>query len=481
MEQRSIVRVQRAVREAVRASQADFPAPILVGLSGGPDSVALLHALLRLRFACPELKFDVVAAHLNHRLRGAESDRDEGFVRALCEREGVQLIVDQANDLNPLRANIEERARDSRYEFLNRAADRLGARLIATAHHADDQAETVLLRLLRGSGATGLGAIAATGPGRLIRPLLALTRKEILDYLRAVGADYVTDSTNSSTTFLRNRVRSELIPMLESDYAPGLSHRLADLAREMRELDDFVTDHARAELAVGLTDDGRLSLAAFSNLPPALGAAVLREFVRDCIGNLRHIRRDHIEAMRRLCISNEAGSNVVGLPQGWTFGREYGYAMLARDIREELSPFTIGIKPHGTTIVEPAQFSLSLSTIETSNPGSNALCWKTASGLEAYFDADEIGPLVARSFERGDHIRVFGKGGRRKVQDIFVDKKLPAKLRSRWPLVVCNGEIVWIPKLVRSSVATVTSRTQKVLYLRATPCANRASLSLLGN
>ena len=207
----------------------------------------------------------------------------------------------------------------------------------------------------------------------------------------------------------------------------------------------------------------------------------MREFVRDRIGNLRHIRRDHIEAMRRLCISDEAGSNVVGLPQGWTFYREYGYVMLARDIREETSPFLVGIKPHGTTLVEPAQFSLSLRTIKTSNLGNNALSWKSGDALEAYFDADEIGPLVARSFEPGDHIRVFGKGGRRKVQDVFVDKKLPEKLRSRWPLVVCDGEIVWIPNLVRSSVATVTSKTQKVLYLRATPCANRVSLSLLGN
>ena len=480
MEQRSIVRVERAVRAALRA-HAQLPASILVALSGGPDSVALLHALLRLRIACPELKFEVAAAHLNHRLRGAESDRDESFVRALCAKEGVTLIVEQAQDSNPMRANIEERARDLRYEFLNRAADRLGATLIATAHHADDQAETLLLRLLRGSGATGLGAIAASGPGRLIRPLLALTRNDLLAYLRAVGADYVTDSTNASTTFLRNRVRAELIPMLERDYAPGLSERLADLAREMRELDDFVTAHARAELAVRLTENGRLGLAEFSKLQPALAAAVLREFARGSIGTLRHIRRDHIEAMRRLCTSNEAGSNVVGLPQGWRFRREYGYAMLAREITEEASPFTVEIKRHGTTLVEPAQFSLSSSIVRTSNLGRNALSWKSADAIEAYFDADEIGPLVARSFERGDHIRVFGKGGRRKVQDVFVDKKLPAKLRSRWPLVVCDGEVVWIPNLVRSSVATVTPKTRKVLYLRATPRANRVSLSLLGN
>jgi tRNA(Ile)-lysidine synthase len=481
MEQRAIVRAERAVREALRALDERLAVTILVALSGGPDSVALLHTLIRLRVACPELKFEVAAAHLNHRLRGAESDRDERFVRALCRKEGVPLIVEQVQDLNPSQSNIEERARELRYEFLKRAADRLGAGLIATAHHVDDQAETVLLRLLRGSGATGLGAIAASGPGRLIRPLLTLTRKDLRAYLRAIGSDYVTDSTNASTTFLRNRVRAELIPMLERDYAPGLSDRLADLSREMRELDDFVTTHARAELAVRLTGDGRIGLAEFSRLQPALAAAVLREFVRAGMGNLRHICRDHIEAMRRLCISNEAGSNVVGLPQGWTFCREYGYAMLARDIREETGPFTVDIKPHGTTLVEPAQFSLSSSTVRTSNLGSNALSWKSADALEAYFDADEIGSLVVRSFAHGDHIRVFGKGGRRKVQDVFVDRKLPAKLRSRWPLVVCDGEIVWIPNLVRSSVATVTAKTQKVLHLRATPCANRLSLSLPGN
>jgi tRNA(Ile)-lysidine synthase len=480
MEPRSITRVEKAVKTAVETLPFGTRGPLLVALSGGPDSVALLHILLRLRTADPDLGYDMVAAHLNHGLRGAESDRDESFVRALCGKMGVPIVVERVGDMKIRRANAEERARELRYAFLNRTADRLGAEVIATAHHADDQAETVLLRLLRGSGMAGLSAMAAVGPGRLFRPLLATTRKEVLAYLRAIDADYVTDSSNSSMTFLRNRMRRELIPMLEGDYAPRLSRRLVELAGEMGELNEFVTAQARAELATRMANKNRISLDGFSSLHPALAAVLLREFLRDTIGTLRHLGRGNVEAMRRLCTCPDAGSETVVLPQGWIFRREYGYARLIRRTAKIDSPFAIALKSEGTTLVEPAQFTLLSRAIELGD-GNDRPSWKTADALEAYFDADQIGNMVARSFEKGDRIRVFGSGGRRKVQDVFVDKKLPFECRARWPIVVWGEEIVWIPNLVRSSIATVTSKTQKVLYLRAAPCANRTSLTLLAN
>src|SRR6266446_2367323 len=207
-----------------RSSNESTGESILIALSGGPDSVALLHVLREL---APRFGLRLAAAHLNHRLRGAESDRDETFVRDLCSTLGVELAVEQSSGLDLAAPNLEERAREARYAFLAGAGAQLGASHIATAHHADDQAETVMLRLLRGAGAAGLGAMAETmtlAPTgvTILRPMLRVGRHEILRYLDSIGARFVSDSSNAHQGFLRNRVRMDLLPKLERDYAPGL-------------------------------------------------------------------------------------------------------------------------------------------------------------------------------------------------------------------------------------------------------------------
>ena len=166
---------------------------ILVGLSGGADSVALTCALLDLR---ERLGFRLVAAHLNHRIRGDESDGDAEFVRSMCARLGIELIVERADGLDASISNLEERARDARREFLLRIADRVQADFVALGHHRDDQAETVLMRLMRGAGAAGMAAMAERGPGRLIRPMLSISRAEIREYLDARAIPFVDDSSN---------------------------------------------------------------------------------------------------------------------------------------------------------------------------------------------------------------------------------------------------------------------------------------------
>jgi tRNA(Ile)-lysidine synthase len=483
MEDRSIARVERVLRAFLRDLVLRAGDRIVMAVSGGPDSVALLHALKRLQGDSPDLVYELTAAHLNHRLRASESERDERFVRALCDRLEVPLAVERAQELRGVRSNLEERARELRYEFLNRVADRLGAVFIATAHQADDQSETVMLRLLRGSGAAGLGAIAPRGPGRLIRPFLDVTRKDVIDYLQAIGADYVTDSSNSSAVHLRNRMRTDLLPMLEREYAPGFGGRLVELAREMRELDDFIVEQARCELARRRAVPSRLNLAGFGEIYPALASAVLREFLRETLGGLRHIRRVQIETLLRVCTKRGARGSAVVLPGGWTFRREHEMGILRRGINEPAAAgnFAVDLCSEGTTIVESVGLVFSARIIDLSQPGAGRSSWKAASAQEAHFDAEAAGQLTARSFVRGDRIGLFGGGGRRKVHDVFIDGKLPIALRSRWPIVTSGGKIAWIPGFARSPVAIVTPETHKALYLRVTPCANALSPSLLGN
>src|ERR1700722_17948717 len=309
-----------AIQAALLRAGARRGSSILVGFSGGADSVALTSALLELR---ERLSFRVVAGHLNHRIRGAESDRDEAFVRAMCERLRVELIVERADGLDPSisSANLEERARDARREFLLRVADHVHADFVALGHHRDDQAETVLMRLMRGSGAAGMAAMAERGPGRLIRPMLSLSRAEIRDYLDARAIPFVEDSSNSSHDILRNRIRADLLPMLERDYAPGLGRRLVEVADEKRSLDELVPAIAGRDMD-GMRGGGDpLDVSGFGAVNRAVQAVAIRLFLSERIGSLRRISRAHVEAIRELVL--EGGpSDSIDLPGGWCAERE---------------------------------------------------------------------------------------------------------------------------------------------------------------
>jgi tRNA(Ile)-lysidine synthase len=222
---------------------------VLAAVSGGADSVALLLGLAEVRAAGPG-RF--VAAHFNHRLRGRESDQDQAFVEELARKLGVQCIVAAVpeGDLDAARGGqgLESAARQARYEFLSRAADHCGARYVATAHTADDQVETILHHILRGTGLAGLAGIPRTRPlttaATLIRPLLSVTRQEVLDYLEQLGESWRDDSSNRLTDLTRNRIRLELLPRLEKDFNPQVRAALLRLGRLAEEADDWLSGQA---------------------------------------------------------------------------------------------------------------------------------------------------------------------------------------------------------------------------------------------
>jgi tRNA(Ile)-lysidine synthase len=478
MNRRIIDRVERAISAAINGLPLMPGDRILIALSGGADSVALTHALYRLR---DRLGYSLMAAHLNHRLRGDESDRDEHFVRDLCKRLRIELVVEWAEELANS-SNLEERARDLRYAFLNRTADRVGAHHVAVAHHADDQVETVVLRLLRGSGVAGLGVMDTVGPGRIVRPLLTLRREEIVAYLDAIGATYVTDSSNLSPTILRNRVRHELIPMLERDYAPRLSRRLTGLAGEMRTLDDYISGEGRRELHRRLLTPDRLDLAGFAELHPALSSAMIREWLRERRGDLRRVYRAEIDRVTRFCTGGAPGS-IVQLARGWRLRCEYGSAVLEPTPAISAPPFALELARDGVTEADAAGFTFEARLLRPCAADFRGDV-KTAGHphLEALFDADQIEDrLIVRGFRHGDRIRPLGMTGTRKVHDVLVDRKVPRGRRATWPIVEAGSEILWIPGMVRSRVALIDQATGKLLHLIAKPCANMENTSLLRN
>jgi tRNA(Ile)-lysidine synthase len=452
-----------AIEAALLRAGARRSSSILVGLSGGADSVALTCALLELR---ERLNFRVVGAHLNHRIRGAESDRDEHFVHAMCARLQLELIVERADGLDPSisTANLEERARDARREFLLRVADQVRADFVALGHHRDDQAETVLMRLLRGSGAAGMAAIAERGPGRLIRPMLSISRAEIREYLEARAIPFVEDSSNASLDVLRNRIRADLLPMLEREYAPGFSGRLVELASEMRSLDELVSVIAARELDAMRVSGGALDVSGFGAVNRAVQAVAIRRFLAEQIGSLRKISRSHVESVLHLIL--ESGpSDSIDLPGGWCAEREYNLLRLTntRERKAGTGKFSVPIASDGVTIVEPAGFKFEASTIAAADASMPATM------SVAMFDAAKIGDagLVARNFLKGDKIHPLGMSGTRKVHDVFVDRKLPRAGRERFPVVTLGDEIAWLPGLARAGCALVTKATETVLRVEA--------------
>jgi tRNA(Ile)-lysidine synthase len=462
-----------AIEAALARAGIRRGASILIGLSGGADSVALTCALLELR---ESLGLRIAAAHLNHRIRGDESDRDEAFVRAMCARLGVELIVERAEGLDASisSANLEERAREVRRDFLGRVADRVGAGYVALGHHRDDQAETVLMRLMRGAGAAGMAAMAEHGPSRLIRPMLSVSRADIRGYLGARATAFVEDSTNLSRDILRNRIRAELLPMLEREYAPGLGGRLVEVAAEMRSLDDLVAAIAARELDAMRVRGGALDVSGFSGLNRAVQPVAIRLFLSERVGSLRRISRAHIEAMRQLIL--EGGpSDSIDLPGGWRAEREYNFFQLIEAGAERkgsgAAGFSVAIAAEGITVVEEAGFAFEAST----NPATHASMPDSlfSVSLVAMFDAAKIADagLVARNFMKGDRMHPMGMRGTRKVHDVFVDRKLPRARRERFPVVTVGGEIAWLPGLARADCALVTKATETVLRVEASEIA----------
>ena len=315
-----------------------------------------------------------------------------------------------------------------------------------------------------------MAAMAERGPERLIRPMLSISRIDIREYLKACAIPFVEDSSNSSRDFLRNRIRGELLPLLERDYAPGLGARLVEVADEMRSLDALVSAMGARELDAMRIGGGVLDVSGFGAVDRAVQAAAIRLFVAECIGSLRKISRAHVEAMRDLIVAG-GPSDSVDLPNGWHAERKYNFFRLAhegeRGAAGDAAGFSVAIAADGITLVEAAGFKFEASTLAAAGaPMPDNLSVAT-------FDAAKIANagLVARSFMNGDRMRPLGMRGTRKVQDIFVDRKLPRARRERFPVVTVGDTIAWLPGLARAQCALVGNSTETVLRVEASEIA----------
>jgi len=440
---------------------------LIVSVSGGQDSLAVLQALHALR---DDFGLDLTCAHFDHGLRGVASGADADFVQQLCESYGVQCVLGAA-DPNVSLAT-EEAARDARYAFLAGDADRVGTDAVVLGHTATDQAETVLLNVMRGTGLTGLAAMRpdsrrAIGDStlRLIRPLLTVSRAETLAYCEAVGLVPRVDGSNDSDEFTRNRVRSSLVPLMRTfnPRVEGALVRLADNAAQALELVEAEADEAWAGNVTENGDSVTIRAAARS-LPAAVLAAMVRRAVGRLRGDLVDVRQDHIDDVMALLTGN-AGLQV-DLPGGLR-ARSRSGAVVIRRSGDAASPDISG----EYRVVVPGELQLPGWTVSTEivkSDGLSIAALAVPDGLTASLDPSLVqSALWVRGWLPGDRIQPMGMAGTKKVQDLFVDGKVPREERGSIPLLVNEHGVMWVVGHRVAERAKLPANAKLALRVRA--------------
>jgi tRNA(Ile)-lysidine synthase len=457
------------VRETVRDYRMiDRGDRVLVAVSGGPDSLALLHILhvLSDEFGC-----DLHVAHLEHGLRGSDSREDAEFVGRVAGGMNLPFTYRSAGERlrdRPKDVSLEEAARELRYRFLEETAGERGASRIATGHTMDDQAETVLMRMLQGAGPGGLSGIRPVRDGRVIRPLIRCTAGEIVSYLGAVGLTPREDPSNQDTALLRNRIRHRLLPILKGEFNPSVVPALARIAAVEGEVDHAL--RAMAQTALERTASGsagkiRLALDLFGDYDVALQLYILRAAIEEALGRLTDISFEHVRSLLHMARRGETPSKRITLPGSLVAYRESGDLVLAKADSLDVPPSRVIEIPGKTAL---PGFDLEIQA--TLHPPSGIERLDAGSSLEACFDWNCLhAPLVVRGWLPGDRFRPLGMSGRKKIHDFFVDEKIPRPARNRVPLLVDQKGIHWVIGHRTSEASRVTHETRRVLLLEASP------------
>jgi tRNA(Ile)-lysidine synthase len=459
---------------------------VLVAVSGGPDSTALLTLF---RHAARRLGVELHVAHLDHGWRGRGSARDAEFVRRLALRMGLPVTIGHAGGRTASGTTRRQSSREAigralRMRFLMETAVAVGATRVAVGHTLDDQAESLLMRLLRGSGTRGLAGTYPVVDGLFIRPLLGVRRAEIVAYLRSRRQAYRVDPTNRDTTLTRNRVRRRLIPLLEREFNPAAAEVLARSAGLLRDEEAWMDQLSRAAFRGAATvEPGGISLAvpALVAMPRALLRRVLRRAVESVRGHLLGLDFRHVEEMERLL--SRPGPGSIDMPGGWRVARRPGTLRLesvvtgghtgrparvsaggrspsgddhgaAGGCREAVCPIPGRVDLPGLGLALRARVVTSEDPAVA--PGPDRAC----------LDADLLpGPLLVRPRRPGDRFVPLGGPGTRKVKSFLIDRKVPVAERGRIPLVLENGRVAWIVGHRIDDRFKVTPDTRRILVL----------------
>ena len=422
---------------------------VLVGVSGGVDSVVLLHVLNGLR---QKLGIELHIAHLNHQFRGEEAERDADFVRDLAQQLDIPCTIESYDvpaAIQQQKLSPQDAARHARYRFFDAVAEHTHSHKIATAHHADDQAETVLMGLIRGVGLHGLGGIQPVLHERIIRPFLTIVRADIETFARAEHLEYVTDSSNASRKYLRNAVRLDLLPFIRERFTPAIVTRLTRYAQIFQE-DAFFIDKiaARQYTQICQVVDGgvQIDVELFAQQDTTIQRALIYKAFEELTGSRHILGTLHARAVIELFTRKTTGKQI-SLPKRIVASRSYSWGYLQRKIgqhspRRTISPITLSVP--GRTKFDDAIIETEILTTEAAESYIHQHA-DTPNVMEEFFDYDTIsGPITVRFRLQGDYIRPLGMQGKKRVKKFFIDRKVPRHKRHIIPLFVDTQGIFWI-------------------------------------
>ena len=447
---------------------------VVAGVSGGADSVCLLFMLCALR---ERMKFQILVCHVNHGLRGAEADSDEKYVEELCGKLGVPCRIFRENvelTARKRKQSLEEAGRMVRREAFEAMCREYGGTKIATAHHQDDNAETMLLNLARGTGLNGLCGIRPVRE-RWIRPLLCLGRAEIEKWLESRKIGFCRDATNEEDEYTRNRIRHHIIPALEQQVNMGTVRHLNELSAQLQEVWDFIREQTMGawDACVSVKEDAagrptvRIDGRRFQETAPAVRKFLAAECIREAAGAQQDIEAVHIDALAAL-FKKQTGKSL-NLPYRVKAQRTYSGVELFQEEKASENA--------GTDEVE-----LRIPG-ETRLPGTNKKILCTVSAAGGDFSAEEIPQksytkcfdydiikysLSARFRRPGDYLTVDRKGSRQKLKSYFINEKVPREERDRMLLIADGDHIVWIPGMRMSSAYQIGSKTKRILKIKIT-------------
>jgi tRNA(Ile)-lysidine synthase len=434
---------------------------IVVAVSGGADSVCLLDALYELK---NEFEMDLVVAHFDHGLRPGDDEEETRFVKSLAQGYGLHFVTKSATgSLGSKHRFSEDRARRIRYGFFNQVLEETSSSKIAMGHHLDDQAETVLMRLIRGSGPSGLGGIPPVRDGRVIRPLIEVKRIEIEDYLEVRGLKYVTDPTNFDKNHFRNRVRMELLPLLE-DYQPKVVEILGKTADILRQDETWLADEAKGWLKENarFSEEGEIviPLEDLKSLPRALKSRAIRSGLEMVRGDLQGVNLRHIDSVVGIAESRKANSKL-DLPGNITIKKSYDKLIFSPNSGIPPVDFCFFLDRPGHYSLEEPGIRLSIEILEG----------KDFNGIEpdpqtAFLNGDRIlFPLCVRNFRHGDRFVPLGMKGHKKIKDFLIDLKIPLNDRKRLAIVTYEDRPIWICGLRIDDRYKVAPQTKKILKI----------------
>jgi len=438
---------------------------VLVGVSGGPDSVALFHLLWSLK---EELGFSLVAAHLNHRLRSEESDGDEDFVRQIATKLGVRLVtesVEVGKVAERESLNLEEAARRERYKFLLKTAKTLSLSKIAIGHTRSDQAETFLQRLLRGSGMRGLASIYPVKDGIIIRPLIQTSREEVIAYLAENNLGYRVDSSNYDLSFQRNYIRGVLLPLLEKNVSKNIKEILSRTAEVLREEDDFLNSHTTHMFnKLARIEDGEVifDISQIREQHLATRRRLLREGIVRLKGNTLRLTCRHGEEALQLLDPGKRGKRI-SLPDKVIIERRGGELVIRRKEPPPVEEFLYEVSLPGEVYIKEVNQKFKLTSLPIEEFKRH---YHLKADGYAFLDRAKLSlPLTVRNRRRGDHFFPLGGRGYTKLKKILINKKTPREERDKIPLFISQGEICWVAKIQIGERFKVTNTTQEVVII----------------